>query len=97
MIARSVVPRALVQCPLSSEPQQPYEDDIHLAATAVGAILLPLPFVVLLGLLALRAALLPIVQHRYRETVTPLRPVHVGMVEMVVATCVVGLAFVSPI
>ncbi len=29
MIARSVVPRALVQCPLSSEPQQPYEDDIQ--------------------------------------------------------------------
>jgi len=69
----------------------------HLAATAVGAILLPLPFVVLLGLLALRAALLPIVQRCYRETVTPLRPLHVGMVEMVVATCVVGLAFVSPI
>lgn len=69
----------------------------HLAATVVGAILLPLPFVVLLGLLAMRSVLLPLVQRRCRETVTPLRPVHVGMVEMVVATCVVGLAFVSPI
>jgi len=69
----------------------------HVAATAVGAILLTPPFVALLGLLAIRAALLPIVQRRRRDTATPLRPVHVGIVETVLATCVVGLAFVSPI
>lgn len=69
----------------------------HVAATAVGAILLPPPFVVLLGLMAIRAALLPIVQRRRHEADRPLRPVHVGMVETVLACCVVGLAFLSPI
>src|SRR5450830_622562 len=54
----------------------------HLAATAVAVVLLSPPFVVLLGLLAIRAALLPIVQRHRRDTARPLRPVHVGLVEM---------------
>jgi hypothetical protein len=69
----------------------------HVAATGAGAFLLPPPFVALLGVLAIRAALLPIVQARRRGTANPLRPIHVGMMEMVLATCVVGLAFVAPI
>ena len=69
----------------------------HLAATAAGAILLPTPFVVLLGLLAIRAALLPIVQRSRRGTAGPLRPIHVGLVEMAGAVCVVGAAFLVPI
>lgn len=69
----------------------------HLSATAAAIVLLSPPFVVLLGLLAVRAALLPIVQRRRRDTARPLRPVHVGVVEMVGAACVVGLAFISPI
>ena len=69
----------------------------HVAATGVGAVLLPPPFVTLLGVLTIRAALLPIVQARRRGTANPLRPIHVGMLEMVLATCVVGLAFVAPI
>jgi YwiC-like protein len=69
----------------------------HLAATAVAVVLLSPPFVVLLGLLAIRAALLPIVQRRRCDTARPLRPVHVGLVEMACATCVVALAFLFPI
>jgi hypothetical protein len=69
----------------------------HLAATTIAAVLLSPPFVVLLGLLAIRAALLPIVQRRRRDTARPLRPVLVGLVEMAGATCVVALAFLSPI
>jgi hypothetical protein len=69
----------------------------HLAATAVAVVLFSPPFVVLLSLLTIRAALLPIVQRRRRDTARPLRPVHVGLVEMVGATCVVGLAFISAI
>ena len=69
----------------------------HLAATAVAVVLFSPPFAVLLSLLTIRAALLPIIQRRSHDTARPLRPVHVGLVEMVVATCVVGLAFISPI
>jgi hypothetical protein len=67
----------------------------HVAMTAAGVALLPRPFVLLLGLLAIRAALLPIVQWRRHGTANPLRPIHLGIVEMILATCVVGLAFVS--
>ncbi len=69
----------------------------HVAATAVAAVLFSPPFVVLLGLLAIRAALLPMVQRRRRDSASPLRPLQVGLVEMVGAACVVGLAFISPI
>ncbi len=69
----------------------------HLAATVVGAFLLPWPLAVVLGLLAVRAAALPLVQRRLRGTATPLRPVHVGIVEMVGASLVVGVAFLAPL
>jgi len=69
----------------------------HLGATALGAALFSTPLVVLLGLLAIRAMLLPVAQHRMRGTSHPLRPVHVGLVEMAAATCVVGFAFIWPI
>lgn len=68
----------------------------HVAATIVATQLLPARFVLLLCLLAIRAATLPIAQFRLRGTARPLRPIQVGMGEMALATLVVGLAFVSP-
>ncbi len=69
----------------------------NIAATAVGAAVLPLPFVGLLGVLTIRALLLPSVQRLRRDTSKPLRPIHVGIVEMILAMVLVGLAFVSPL
>jgi hypothetical protein len=67
----------------------------HIAATLAAALFLPAPFVLLLAMLTIRAATLPLVQRRLRGTSRPLRPIKVGMVEMVMATSVVGLAFAS--
>jgi hypothetical protein len=69
----------------------------HVTATIVAALLLPTPYILLLGLLAIRAAALPLAQRRLRRTSRPLRPIQVGIGEMVLAICVVGLAFVSPL
>lgn len=69
----------------------------HVAAAAVGVVLLPWPYVVLLALLAVRSVALPVVQGRRRGSARPLRPIHVGVLEMVAAVCVVGIAFAVPI
>ncbi len=69
----------------------------HVTATIVAALLLPAPCFLLLGVLAIRAAALPIAQVRLRGTTRPLRPIQVGIGEMVLATLVVGFAFVSPL
>ncbi len=69
----------------------------HVVATIAAAFLLTTPFVLLLGLLVIRAVALPVAQVRLRGTARPLRPIQVGIGEMVLATLVVGLAFVSPL
>lgn len=69
----------------------------HVAAAMVSALLLPTPYVLLLCVLAVRAAALPIAQHRLRGTTRPLRPIQVGMIEMALAAAVVILAFAAPI
>jgi hypothetical protein len=68
----------------------------HVAAVPVAAALLPWPYAVLAGLLALRAALVPLVRRWLLGQGRQLRPVQVGMVELAAAIGVVALAFLSP-
>jgi hypothetical protein len=66
-------------------------------ALVVGALaFLPIVYAFLAGALAARAAALPAVQRRRSGTPRPLRPVQVGVVEMVAAGAVVLVAFVMP-
>ena len=66
-------------------------------ALLVGALaFLPLVYAVLAGALTARAAALPAVQRCRSGTPRPLRPVQVGVVEMVAAGAVVLVAFVMP-
>jgi hypothetical protein len=58
--------------------------------------LLPWPYAALAGLLALRAALVPLIRRRLLGQGRQLRPVQVGMVELAAAIGVVALAFLSP-
>lgn len=68
----------------------------HLGAAVLAAFLLP-PAYTLVGLaLAGRAAALPIMQRRRAGTGRPLRPVNVGVVEIVASTIVVVVAFLVP-
>jgi hypothetical protein len=66
-------------------------------ALVVGALVfLPLAYAILAGALTARAAVLPAVQRRQSGTARPLRPVQVGVVEMVAAAAVVLVAFAMP-
>lgn len=68
----------------------------HAGVTLAAALLLP-PVYPLLGLvLVLRAWWLPTLRRRRLGTARPLRPVHVGLIELVVAILVVVTAFVVP-
>jgi hypothetical protein len=69
-------------------------------AAAAGAALeraLPWPYTALAVALALRAAALPALQRTWAGGAHPLRPIHVGIVEIVGAAWLVTLAFVSPL
>jgi hypothetical protein len=66
-------------------------------ALVVGALVfLPLVYALLAAALTARAAALPAVQRHWRGTHRPLRPVQVGVVEMIAAVAVVLVAFVRP-
>jgi hypothetical protein len=69
----------------------------HVALAAVAAALLPWPYAVYAIGLAVRAFALPLVERRRAGTRRPLRPVHVGIVEMVASTTLVVLAFAVPV
>jgi hypothetical protein len=73
----------------------------HVLAVAGAAVValggaLPWPYTALAVALALRAAALPALQRRWAGGPHPLRPIHVGIVEIVSASWLVALAFVSP-
>jgi hypothetical protein len=69
----------------------------HAALVVAAVAWLPAAYVVVaLGLLA-RAIALPIIQARLAGGPKPLRPVHVGMVEIVASLAVVIASFVAPI
>jgi hypothetical protein len=69
----------------------------HALATLIAAVALPAAYAACFAGLTLRAAALPIVERRRAGTGRPLRPVHVGAVEVVASTVLVVLAFVVPL
>jgi hypothetical protein len=69
----------------------------HVALVALAAIFLPLPYAIVALGLAARAIGLPVAQRRMAGGPRPLRPVHVGIVELVASIAVVVVAFAVPI
>ncbi len=69
----------------------------HAALIVVAALWLPLPYPILAAGLTARAAALPVVQRRLTGGPHPLRPVHVGVVEIVASLAVVLVGFTAPI
>jgi hypothetical protein len=69
----------------------------HVALTVAAVATLPLGYVLLGGWLAVRAVALPVLQQRWAGGPNPLRPVHVGMVELVSSIAVVITAFAAPL
>lgn len=69
----------------------------HLALVVPAAVALPAAYPVLAIGLAARAAALPLLQRRLARTPRPLRPIHVGIVEIVASLSVVVVAFVARI
>ncbi len=65
----------------------------HVLLAAAALVLLPLPLGVVAVVLAVRAALLPVAQRHMASGSTPLKPVHVGILEAVMSTAVVITAF----
>ena len=69
----------------------------HAALVAAAALWLPLPYALVAAGLAARAAALPIIGLRLAGSPRPLRPVHVGIAEMVASLAVVIVSFTVPI
>ncbi len=69
----------------------------HATFTGLAALALPWPYVVFFAALTARAVALPLVERRRAGTARPLRPIHVGIVEMVASTALVVLAFGVPL
>lgn len=69
----------------------------HAATVAAAVVLLPWPYAALAAGLTIRAAALPVVQRRLAGTARPLRPVHVGIVEIVASVSVVVVSFAVPL
>jgi hypothetical protein len=69
----------------------------HVTAAICAALLLPAPYAILFVVLACRAIALPLVERRLAHTGRPLRPVNVGLVEMLASACLVGLCLAAPL
>lgn len=69
----------------------------HVALVAVAAATLPIAYPILGAGLAGRAIALPVLQRRLASGPKPLRPIHVGIVEIVSSIAVVVVAFAAPI
>jgi hypothetical protein len=69
----------------------------HVALVVLAALALPAAYAVLALWLAGRAAALPVIQRRLAPGPRPLRPVQVGIVEIVSSIAVVVVAFAVPI
>ena len=69
----------------------------HAAATVLALVLLPAGYALLGAGLTGRAIALPIVQRRWASGAHPLRPIHVGIVEIVASIAVVVVSFAVPL
>lgn len=69
----------------------------HVAFTLAAAVALPWPYALVAALLAARAAALPLVERRARRGPRPLRPIHVGIVEIVASVLVVAVSLLVAI
>jgi hypothetical protein len=69
----------------------------HVLLVVLAAVFLPLPYAFVAVGLAARAAALPVAQRRLAGGPTPLRPIHVGIVEIVASVSVVVVSFAAPI
>jgi hypothetical protein len=69
----------------------------HVALVLAAVAYLPGAYAWLAAGLALRAATLPVLQRRLAGSPRPLRPIHVGLVEMAASIAVVAVAFAAPI
>ncbi len=69
----------------------------HAAFVVVAAVALPWPYAAYAAGLTARAIAIPLVERRRVGTARPLRPVHVGIVEIVASTVLVVLAFAVPL
>jgi hypothetical protein len=69
----------------------------HLALVPIAALTVPWAYALVAAGLAARAAALPRLQQRWASGPHPLRPVHVGMVEIAASTAVAVVSFVAPI
>lgn len=68
----------------------------HAVRLAAAAVALPLPYAVVAAGLLGRAVALPVVERRRAGTARPLRPIHVGIVEIVASAVLVVIAFAVP-
>jgi hypothetical protein len=69
----------------------------HVALAALAAVTVPLAYAAVAAGLAARAAALPVLQRRSALGPRPLRPIHVGMVEIVASSAVAVVSFLVPI
>ncbi len=69
----------------------------HAALVVLAAAFLPWPYAACAAGLTARAIALPLVERRRAGTARPLRPIHVGIVEIVASTILVVLAFAIPL
>jgi hypothetical protein len=68
----------------------------HVVLAGLALATLPIAYGLLAAALALRAAALPVLQRRLAGGRRPLRPIHVGVVEIVASIAVVAVAFLVP-
>jgi hypothetical protein len=68
----------------------------HAALVVLAAVFLSWPYAACAAGLTARAIALPLVERRRAGTARPLRPIHVGIVEIVASTVLVLLAFAFP-
>lgn len=69
----------------------------HVALVGLSAVVLPAPYTLVAAVLAARAIALPVLQLRLAAGPRPLRPVHLGIVEIVSSLLVVAVAFAVPL
>ncbi len=69
----------------------------HAAFLALAAVALPWPYAAFAAGLLARAIVLPLVERRRAGSPRPLRPIQVGIVEIVASTLLVVLAFAVPL